>query len=226
MCNGFTSVRGTRLLRRVAKRPFQFVLVSQLHQYIISKVSFTTQLFPKERPIFPPHFSTATIFKKNIALAISPPSGGGGAFPAGCRGLQPTPFWMAPEVILGQEYGAEADVWSLGATVLEVMNGRPPWYDLGPVRTRLPSRSGRADFMPRQSVCAEGGSRFPVKSSRRGCPPPPPPQKRGLGGGAAHLAAGVRTSGNRPLTRGPEPFSTWGKPLEIFRQKFMLQLKF
>ena len=39
-----------------------------------------------------------------------------------------TPYWMAPEVVRRHPYGRPADVWSVGATVVEMATARPPWY--------------------------------------------------------------------------------------------------
>lgn len=43
-----------------------------------------------------------------------------------------TPYYMAPEVI--EFYGArpESDVWSLGCTVIELLQGEPPYYSFDP----------------------------------------------------------------------------------------------
>lgn len=37
-----------------------------------------------------------------------------------------TPNWMAPEVVKGQPQSGQADMWSLGITILEMADGHPP----------------------------------------------------------------------------------------------------
>ncbi|EGV63996.1 hypothetical protein CANTEDRAFT_97999 [Yamadazyma tenuis ATCC 10573] len=47
-----------------------------------------------------------------------------------------TPNWMAPETVLGGEGLCTAsDVWSLGATIIELFTTNPPYHDLNPMAT-------------------------------------------------------------------------------------------
>ncbi|ELP86370.1 cell division control protein 15, CDC15, putative [Entamoeba invadens IP1] len=43
-----------------------------------------------------------------------------------------TPNWMSPEIIMLQGTTVKADIWALGCTVLELITGNPPYYDLPP----------------------------------------------------------------------------------------------
>lgn len=44
-----------------------------------------------------------------------------------------TPYWMAPEVIELTGATTASDIWSLGCTVIELLDGRPPYYNLQPM---------------------------------------------------------------------------------------------
>lgn len=47
-----------------------------------------------------------------------------------------TPNWMAPETVIGGEGLCTAsDIWSLGATIIELFTTHPPYHDLNPMAT-------------------------------------------------------------------------------------------
>uniref|UniRef100_A0A2C9JV71 Protein kinase domain-containing protein n=1 Tax=Biomphalaria glabrata TaxID=6526 RepID=A0A2C9JV71_BIOGL len=51
---------------------------------------------------------------------------------AGMNTAEGSSYWMAPEVIRGSGYGRNADLWSVGCTVVEMMTKEPPFYKLKP----------------------------------------------------------------------------------------------
>nr|KMM73438.1 serine/threonine-protein kinase 3 [Coccidioides posadasii RMSCC 3488] len=45
-----------------------------------------------------------------------------------------TPYWMAPEVIELSGATTASDIWSLGSTVIELLEGKPPYYKFQPMQ--------------------------------------------------------------------------------------------
>lgn len=43
-----------------------------------------------------------------------------------------SPYWMAPEIILCENYSFPADIWSVGATAVELIQGEPPFSEYPP----------------------------------------------------------------------------------------------
>jgi len=67
-----------------------------------------------------------------------------------------TVYWMAPEVVMAQEYNMKVDIWSLGIMTLEMFEGKPPYVDLNPLRAYfMISTKGRPEFERPNDMSAE-----------------------------------------------------------------------
>ena len=64
-----------------------------------------------------------------------------------------TPYWMSPEVIacehqLDADYDARTDVWSLGITAIEIVDGTPPLFGENPIRALYKIPKYAYNFLP------------------------------------------------------------------------------
>jgi hypothetical protein len=66
-----------------------------------------------------------------------------------------TPYWMAPEIIIGHDYGPKSDIWSLGATVHEMATTHPPWGKLLPEAAMFQIGIGRSFPMLPDEISSE-----------------------------------------------------------------------
>lgn len=47
----------------------------------------------------------------------------------GAKTLLGTPEYIAPEILLGKQYGRLSDWWSFGCVIYEMLKSSPPFYD-------------------------------------------------------------------------------------------------
>ncbi|KAH0571605.1 Kinase, STE STE20 [Spironucleus salmonicida] len=48
-----------------------------------------------------------------------------------------TPYWMAPEIYQGEAYSYPSDIWALGITLIEILEGKPPLAGIHPMRAMM-----------------------------------------------------------------------------------------
>jgi serine/threonine protein kinase len=67
-----------------------------------------------------------------------------------------TPYWMAPEVINGTPYSFPADIWSVGATAVELIEGAPPYCELEPTKAMIKiAKNGFPGFRAPKAISKE-----------------------------------------------------------------------
>ncbi|CAN4105887.1 unnamed protein product [Withania somnifera] len=90
------------------------------------------------------------------------------------NGVVGSPYYVAPEVLLGKEYNEKVDIWSAGVIWYIMLSGVPPFYGDTPTETfeavlrgnlRFPTRifrsvSTEAKDLLRKMICKDVSRRF------------------------------------------------------------------
>jgi serine/threonine protein kinase len=73
---------------------------------------------------------------------------------AGEQGVVGSPYWIAPEIIEMSTPTAACDIWSVGCIVIELLTGKPPYYELAPMAALF--RIVQDDYPPLPEGISQG----------------------------------------------------------------------
>jgi serine/threonine protein kinase len=97
------------------------------------------------------------------------------------NGVVGTPYYVAPEVLMGRDYGEKVDVWSAGVILYIMLAGVPPFFGEGPAETfevvlranlRFPAKifrlvSAEAKDLLRKMICRDVSRRLSAEQVLR-----------------------------------------------------------
>src|SRR3989338_6170186 len=66
-----------------------------------------------------------------------------------------SPFWLAPEVIEMEPITSASDLWSLGCTIIELLTGNPPYFELNSIQAMYAIVQDKHPPMPKIPISAE-----------------------------------------------------------------------
>jgi serine/threonine protein kinase len=85
----------------------------------------------------------------------------------GLKSVRGSPYWMAPEVIKQSGYGRQADIWSVGCTVIEMATGQPPFSNFSSQVTALFHIASSEEAPPTPEGWSPEGEDFLTQCLRR-----------------------------------------------------------
>ncbi|XP_004495570.1 phosphoenolpyruvate carboxylase kinase 1-like [Cicer arietinum] len=166
------------LLDRIVSNPFSEQQAASLIKKLLEAVAHCHRLGVAHRDIKPDNILFDSGDNLKLADFGSAEWFGDGRTMTGVVG---TPYYVAPEVLLGRDYTEKVDVWSCGVLLYIMLSGIPPFYGDSAAEIfeaviranlRFPSRifrsvSPAAKDLLRKMICRDDSRRFSAEQALR-----------------------------------------------------------
>ncbi|XP_015163564.1 phosphoenolpyruvate carboxylase kinase 2 isoform X1 [Solanum tuberosum] len=171
---------GGDLYKRVSNGPLSEKSASLILIRLVSAIGHCHKLGVAHRDIKPDN----VLFDSQDDLKLA--DFGSAEWFMGCdgkmmEGVVGTPYYVAPEVLLGRKYNEKVDIWSAGVILYIMLSGVPPFYGDTPTETfeavlrgnlRFPTRifrsiSTEAKDLLRKMICKDVSRRFSAEQVLR-----------------------------------------------------------
>ncbi|KAJ8540325.1 hypothetical protein K7X08_030244 [Anisodus acutangulus] len=171
---------GGDLYERVSNGPLSEKYAALILTRLVTAIAYCHNLGVAHRDIKPDNILFDS--QDNLKLADF----GSAEWFMGCEGkmmngVVGTPYYVAPEVLLGKEYNERVDIWSAGVILYIMLSGVPPFYGDTPTETfeavlrgnlRFPTRifrsvSTEAKDLLRKMICKDVSRRFSAEQVLR-----------------------------------------------------------
>ena len=133
---GVNHVNKLNILSNMVGNTVSLACFIHFHQYIIiSKLSSVYYVFPPPPPPPPSPHSGSAHHPSPSAITMKIADFGFARFLQDgvmAATLCGSPMYMAPEVIMSQQYDAKADLWSIGTIMYQCLTGRAPFQATSP----------------------------------------------------------------------------------------------
>ncbi|CAK9170878.1 unnamed protein product, partial [Ilex paraguariensis] len=116
------------LYERITKSTFTESESATILKSLISAISFCHHMGVAHRDIKPDNILFDSRNRLKLADFGSAEYFGAGNEKGTMRGVVGTPYYVAPEVLMGREYNEKVDVWSAGVILYIMLAGVPPFY--------------------------------------------------------------------------------------------------
>lgn len=166
------------LFDRMVQGPIPQAQAASLMKSLLEGVAHCHRLGVAHRDIKPDNVLFDSAGNLKLADFGSAEWFGGGRSLSGVVG---TPYYVAPEVLMGREYDEKVDVWSCGVILYIMLAGIPPFYGDSAAQIfeavvranlRFPSRifrnvSPSAKDLLRKMICRDASRRFSAEQALR-----------------------------------------------------------